>query len=110
MDFSVAEKDRGMNFCMRVGLLSGEVFSPFGELWLAGSHGGGSITSRMNGSGGSCATAHSQNWGRWRRIRRIVGFASCKPADALVTSFVTEAGPWALATPSVMDMQTPYRI
>jgi len=47
-DFSVAEKDRGMKFCMRVGLLSGQVFSHFGELRLAGSHGGGGITSGMN--------------------------------------------------------------
>ena len=38
--FSAAEKDRDVKFCMRVGLLSGQVFSPFGELWLAGSHGG----------------------------------------------------------------------
>jgi len=29
-DFSVAERDRGVKFCMRVGLLSGQVFSPFG--------------------------------------------------------------------------------
>jgi len=43
-DFSAAEKDRGMKFCMRVRLLSRQVFSHFGELWLAGSHGGG-ITS-----------------------------------------------------------------
>jgi len=35
-----------MKFCMRARLLSGQVFSHFGELWLAGSHGGG-ITSRM---------------------------------------------------------------
>ena len=45
-DFSAAEKARGVKFCMRVGLLSGQVFSPFGEDWLAGSHGGGGITSR----------------------------------------------------------------
>jgi len=32
---------------MRVRLLSRQVFSHFGELWLAGSHGGG-ITSRMS--------------------------------------------------------------
>ena len=38
-DFSAAEKARGVKFCMRVGLLSGQVFSPFGEDWLAGSHG-----------------------------------------------------------------------
>ena len=47
-DFSAAEKDRGVKFYMRVGLLSGQVFSPFGEHWLAGSHRGGSITSWMN--------------------------------------------------------------
>jgi len=47
MDFSAAEKARGVKFCMRVGLLSGQVFSPFGEDWPAGSHGGG-ITSQMN--------------------------------------------------------------
>ena len=38
----------GVKFCMRVGLLSGQVFSPFGELWLAGSHGGGGITSGIS--------------------------------------------------------------
>ena len=27
-DFSAAERDRGVKFCMRVGLLSGQVFSP----------------------------------------------------------------------------------
>jgi len=31
---------------MRVGLLSGQVFSPFGEHWLTGSHGGGGISRR----------------------------------------------------------------
>jgi len=46
-DFSSAERARGVKFCTRVGLLSGQVFSPFGEDWLAGSHGGG-ITSGMN--------------------------------------------------------------
>jgi len=43
-DFSAAEKARGVKFCMRVGLLSGQVFSLFGEDWLAGSHGGGGIS------------------------------------------------------------------
>ena len=43
-DFSAAEKARGVKFCTRVGLLSGQVFSPFGEHWLAGSHGGGGIS------------------------------------------------------------------
>ena len=45
-----------MKFRTRVGLLSGQVFSPFGEHWLAESHGGGGgLTSGMNGSGGSTA-------------------------------------------------------
>ena len=35
-----------MKFCTRVGLLSGQVFSPFGEGWLSGSHGGGGISRR----------------------------------------------------------------
>ena len=47
MDFSAAEKARGVKFCMHVGLLSGQVFSPLGEDWLAGSHRGGGITSHI---------------------------------------------------------------
>jgi len=43
-DFSAAQKRRGVKFCVRVQLLSGQVFSHFGELWLAWSHSGG-ITS-----------------------------------------------------------------
>ena len=46
-DLSAAEKARGVKFCRHVGLLSGQVFSPFGEDWLAGSHGGGGISSGM---------------------------------------------------------------
>ena len=42
----MAEKDRGVKFCMQVRLLSAMSFSHFGELWLTGSHGGG-ITSGM---------------------------------------------------------------
>jgi len=33
MDFSVEEKDRGVKFCVHVGLLSGQVFSHFGSQW-----------------------------------------------------------------------------
>ena len=40
-DFTAVEKDRGVQFCMRVRLLSGQVFSHFGELWLMASHDGG---------------------------------------------------------------------
>jgi len=45
-DFSAVEKAGGVKFCVHVGLLSGQVFSPFGEDWLAGSHGGGGISRR----------------------------------------------------------------
>jgi len=48
-DFSAAEKDSGVKFCMCVRLLSGQVFSHFGELWLVGTHGRG-ITSGMYAS------------------------------------------------------------
>ena len=53
---------------MRVGLLSGQVFSPFGEDWLAVSHGGG-ISSGMN-IGIGCQTLHCQE--RQRRVRHIM--------------------------------------
>jgi len=39
-DFSTAEKVTGVKFCMLVRLLSGQVFSHFGDFRLAGSHGG----------------------------------------------------------------------
>ena len=48
-DFSAAEKDRGRKFCVCIRLLSGQVFSHFGEVWLAGSH-DRSITSGMYAS------------------------------------------------------------
>jgi len=32
-----------VKFCMHIGLLSRQVFSPFGEFWLAGSHGGSGL-------------------------------------------------------------------
>jgi len=44
---SAAGKDSGVKLGMLVRLLSGQVFSHFGELWLAWSHGGG-ITSEMS--------------------------------------------------------------
>jgi len=47
-DFSAAEKAKDVRYCTRVGLLSRQVFSTFGEHWLAGSHEGGGITARMN--------------------------------------------------------------
>jgi len=62
MDFSAAEKDRGMKVCMRV-RLSGPVFSHFGELWLAESHCDG-ITSGMgykSGAPGQQRTARHCN-------------------------------------------------
>jgi len=64
-DFSAAERDRGMKFCTRIGLLSRQVFSPFGELWLAGSHGGG-ISLQINIGIGS---RHSNLYGSSYRDR-----------------------------------------
>jgi len=66
---SDGKKIRGEKFCTHVGLLSGQVFFPFGELWLAGSHGGGGMTSGMNGSGGSCASEHGMGIRNCRRRR-----------------------------------------
>jgi len=58
-DFSATEKGGGVKFCTCVGLLSGQVFSHFGEFWLAESHGGG-ITSAMSIRIGS---GHSNGYG-----------------------------------------------
>jgi len=55
---------------IRTGLL------PFGEHWLAGSHGGGGTTSGVNGSGGTTASVHGMgigNWGRRRCLRPYGG-------------------------------------
>jgi len=72
----ISQLGRGIKFCMRGGLLSGQVFSPFGEYWLAGTHGGGDISSGMNGSGGTTASEHGMgivNWGRRRCLRPYGG-------------------------------------
>ena len=71
MDFSVAEKDRGVKFCMRVRLLSGMSFSHFGELWLVVSHNSGissgmyAATNWIQAAAPSEAQWGSWNWGRW---------------------------------------------
>ena len=74
-DFSAAKKGSGVKLRMLVRLLSGQVFSHFGELRLAWSHGGG-ITSGMSyiqiavgprSSGGRRGSICSRNWGRRRR-------------------------------------------
>jgi len=46
-DLSAAEKDSGVKRRMLVRPLPGQVFSHFGELWLAWIHGGG-VTSGMS--------------------------------------------------------------
>jgi len=75
-DFSAAEKARGVKFCMRVGLLSGQVFVLFGEHWFAGSHGGGGISSGMTGSGGSWSCI-IRNWARGSAVIRNWGRRRC---------------------------------
>jgi len=55
---------------MRVGLLSGQAFSPFGELWLTGSHGAALL------SGMYAATV----WIRCNRLVHAVGIGSGRVA------------------------------
>ena len=57
-DFSEAEIARGVTFCMHVGLLSGQVFFPFGEYWIADSHAGGGISRYRNRRAGVDAWVH----------------------------------------------------
>jgi len=67
-DFSAGGKGRDVKFCMRVGLLSRQVFSPFGEHWLAGSHGGGGISSWEPSGRHGIGTSSSSDTcgdGRW---------------------------------------------
>jgi len=52
MDFFVAEKDSLVKLCMVVQLLSGQVFSHFGAVWLAWSHCGGITLGWATGCGG----------------------------------------------------------
>ena len=59
---------------MRVGLLSGHVFSPFGERWLAGNHGGGGISRRPGV--GSADHAGRHLWYKPELDRRIVRLSS----------------------------------
>jgi len=74
-DFSTTEKATGVKFCTRVGVLSGQVFSPFGEDWLAGSHGGSGINRRPGL--GSADRAGRHLWLRAAELdRRIVRLSS----------------------------------
>jgi len=73
-DFSAAVKDRGVKFCVRVDLLSGQVFSPFGEHWLAGSHGGGGINRRPRVGSADHAGCHP--WYKPEFSRRLVQLSS----------------------------------
>jgi len=43
-DFSAEEKDKGVKLRMLLRLLSGQVFSHFGELWLTWCRGGGTTS------------------------------------------------------------------
>jgi len=92
-DFSAAEKAGAVKFCIRVGLLSGQVFSPFGEDWLAGSHGGGGISRRPGVDRrfvrlSSMVTTVGGHW-ELRAAALLKAVWSCKPADALVLLLVS---------------------
>jgi len=93
-DFSVVENNRDVKFCMCISLLSGQVFSHFGELWLAGSDGSSTtlginigIGSRHSNSYGSSyveiAVEHSE-LGVAALLKAVWWDVLCKPADALV--------------------------
>ena len=94
-DFSKAEKDSGVKLCVVIQLLSMMSSSHFGELGLAGSH-GGSITSGIYAVTNwmQAAAPGKTRWGfgigfhgsvgQSELGAAAVGFASCKPADALV--------------------------
>jgi len=86
--FQWRKKIGGMKFCMHVGILSGQVFSTFGELWSTGNHGGGSITSGMNVSYGSTASEHGmgiRNWGRRHCLRPFGRICALQACYALVS-------------------------
>jgi len=84
-NFSAAEKDSGVKLCTLVRLLSGMSSFHFGELWLAGSHGGALLpvctgaTRRLPARLGeqselsAVARCGSRNWGRRRRVRPYDG-------------------------------------
>jgi len=74
MDFSTAEKVRGVKFCMHVGLLSGQAFSPFGEDWLAGSHGSGGISSGMTVSAAAACMWMRNKYSELATMARAVGW------------------------------------
>ena len=76
-----------MKLCTSVGLLSGQVFFSFDEFWLAGSHGGGGITSGMNGSYGTTASQHDMDIRNWRRRclhEAIVARSVARPIAATI--------------------------
>jgi len=86
-----------MKFCVRVGLLSGQVFCPFGEDWLAGSHGGGGINSGINyhpdiNGKAECVNAQCGSVGQlqlgWRRCLRPYGGISVLQTDLFFVSFL----------------------
>jgi len=61
-DFSVAERGRGVKFCIRVGLLSAQLFTPFGELWLAESHGLATLFPGSMAPWNNCLSAWHGHW------------------------------------------------
>jgi len=72
-----------VKFCVRVGLLSGQVLSPFGEHWLVGSHGGSGISRQP-------VVGSADRAGRHLWLRARVG-----SADRAVVVYAYE-GRWAL--------------
>jgi len=61
MDFSAAEKARGVKFCMHVGLLSGQVFAPLVKIGSRGVRG----TSALLPDEPHIVPILSERWSAW---------------------------------------------
>ena len=83
-DFSAAKKGSVVTLCMLVRLLSAMSFSHFGELWLAGSHGGG-ITSGIYAATNwmQAVAAGEARWGFGIGCRGSVGQSELRAAALL---------------------------
>ena len=69
MDFSAAEKGRGVKICTCVGLLSGQVFSPFVNFGSRGVTGAAALLLGCMAPVDPVRRMGIRNWGRRRCIR-----------------------------------------
>jgi len=82
---------------------------PFGGHWLAESHGGGGITSGMNGCGGRTASVHGMGTGNWGQRRCL------RPYGGVCVLFVNKFIIWSIdwltdVTDGVACRSAEYRV